>query len=92
MCTSTKRIKKFTCENRVFYEKTACGHPQRGRGSGSCGQGEGLKTRFSCGRHKWMAPYPMCGIVYERTAVQLKVILTFRFNSVYMQHCLNAVS
>jgi len=38
---------------------TACGRPQ-GEGSGSYGrvwtEGRGSKTRFSCGRHKWMTP------------------------------------
>src|SRR6218665_2720119 len=31
---------------------TARGHPQ----GDACGQREGSKIRFFCGRHKWMAP------------------------------------
>src|SRR6218665_2610882 len=41
---------------------TACGRPQGGGGSGSCGRmwtGEGGQKSDFCGRHKWTAPYFM---------------------------------
>src|SRR6218665_4033385 len=51
-CTSHfKRAVCISCRPRVDVHKGV------GGGSGPCGQGEGgSKTRFFCGRHKWMTP------------------------------------
>jgi len=35
---------------------TVCGRPQWERGSVSYGQVRGSKSRFPCGRHKYMTP------------------------------------
>ena len=44
-----KRMMCISCRPHVDIHK--------GEGAGSCGQGKGWKTWFSCGRHKWMAPH-----------------------------------
>src|SRR6218665_3333179 len=41
-------------DRRAAADTMTSAHSSR---SGSCGQGRGVsKTRFSCGRHKWMTP------------------------------------
>jgi len=57
-CKSGRSLYYLFQESYVYFMTTACGRPQRDRGlSSSCGQGRGRKSRFSCGRPKWMTPY-----------------------------------
>ena len=43
----------------MYFMSMACGRPHEGDQVqvDACRQERGSKTRFSCGRHKWMTPY-----------------------------------
>ena len=50
------KSEKFPRKGVIF--RTACGRSQGGGGQAYVDRGRGRsKTRFLCGRHKWMAPY-----------------------------------